>query len=91
MSHAPFAHKGEHVTCPNGHVVEIFARDIYQGEILGADWFVDSKLKDGDEWGRCPQCGKFCCGGDIIDTIGPLILVRVCTRMHIEKRWRHII
>jgi hypothetical protein len=92
MTRAPFAHKGEHVTCPNGHVVETFARDVYHHEILTADWFIDSKLEHGDEWGQCRICGEFCCFGEPMkDSIGPLVVILKCMKMHIEGRWRHII
>jgi NTP pyrophosphatase (non-canonical NTP hydrolase) len=85
-----FARKGEQVTCPNGHVVETFARDVYQGEVLTADWFVDSKLKPGGLWGKCPTCGVECCAGEIGEGDGVPEIVRVCTQMNINGQWREI-
>ena len=88
---APFAYKGERVTCPNGHLVETFSRDVYQGEVLMANWFEDSQLKQGDIWGKCPTCGVECCAGEHGPGEGGVIdVVRICTKMHIEGQWRDI-
>lgn len=56
----PYAKEGEAVTCMNGHVIGIFARDVYRDEIVsaamfrnrhrGVDWRPLAKL------GNCPDC-----------------------------------
>jgi hypothetical protein len=79
-----FAREGEWVTCPSGHRIMRFTRDVYCGEVATAEMF-DVPLK-GHRFGKC-TCGEFYCGTDYPENQRA---DGVLTRggMHIEGYWR---
>jgi hypothetical protein len=80
-----YARKGERVTCTNGHVIGVFARDAYRDEVFTGDMLVDWQkgidCYDGVALGNCRFCGAPWNGSDNPLGGGYSIL-------HIEGSWR---
>lgn len=72
-----YARLGERITCTNGHVIAVFARNCYKGETIHPDMFVSKQ--DGIDWrpgARIYSCAL--CGQPFTN--------RGC--MHFEDGWR---
>ena len=57
-----YARLGERITCVRGHVIAVFARDCYKGEVINADMFM--QRQNGLDWRpgarlySCAICGQ---------------------------------
>lgn len=83
-----YAHKGEHVTCENGHRICTMARDVEVGQLFDANRDLTDWVQPEPSMGtlakdvRCVSCGAFWFGGPTGEG-APLIL-------HFEDGWRDV-
>jgi hypothetical protein len=93
-----FAAKGEHVTCPNGHVVCTIARDLHVEDQMNpaadfVDW-VQSEPAVGTPTSeiRCETCGKWWITTFDFERVeigdGKALVVRSGNALCIEGDWR---